>query len=407
MENVITRALKNAFTTRSSQDPGSIDITDWPSGIFGNISRGGVAVNHKTALSLSAVYNAVDQISNDIAKLPKGVYQKKDGDRFRLSAHPVDYIIGNRPNALMTQFSFHKAMMLSVLLRGNGIAVIESNRGTGFPSALIFIHPDHVNDIKKKDGHLFYYIKGYDRPLNSEEVIHIPGFSENGITGISVFKYAAQNLGAAMSAEKFADENFKSRGLLAGIIKSDKQLKPEAKTALGNAMETRLGKGDVNNIGVLDEGMDFLSITANAQEASLIDWKNTSMEDVARWFNIAPHKIKHLARSTNNNIEQQSLEHGSDTIAPWSKKFEEEYTYKLFPRDQRNTYVKLNTNALYRTDLKTKGEYYSKAVNGGWLTRNEARALEDYNRLKGLDEPLTPVNTKTQEQLEKELANEV
>lgn len=407
MENVVVRALQNTLLPVSRSANATLADKDLSGGLsFMNmLTRGNIKVNHHTALSLSAVFNAVDQISNDIAKLPKGVFQKNDTGRFRQSTHPVDYLISKRPNASMTQFNYHKALLIHAMLRGNGVAVILRNRATGVQTGFDLIDPDHLHNIKKKDGKIFYDIKGYGT-LSSEDVFHVPGFSFNGIAGISIFKYAALNLGAAMSAEAFADENFKSKGLLAGILSTPKNLSPDAKVKLANAMEVRLSKGDTHNIGTLDEGMTFESITANAQEASLIDWKKISIEDVARWFNIAPHKIKHLANATYSNIEQQSLEHGSDTIAPWAKRFEEEYDYKCFTEDERvDHYVKFNTNALIRTDVKTKSEYYGRAINFGWHTRNEVRDLEDYNRIDGLDEPLTPSNAMTLEQINKQMSD--
>ena len=403
MSNLIVRALTDTFSQQTRSAGGdSFNLESFFSGPSLTST-----VNYKSALALSAVFNAVDQISNDIAKLPKGVYQKDGKNRFRLSSHAVDYIVSKRPNALMTQFNFHKALGIHAMLRGDGVAVIKFDSVTGYVKALELVKPDDLNDIKKKNGELYYYIKGYSKPLTSQEVIHIPGFSFNGISGCSIFKYAAMNLGAAISAEKFANDNFKSKGLLAGLIRTPKSLKSSAKVNLSNALEARLSKGGTHNIGVLDEGMEYQGITVNAQEASLIDWKKISIEDVARWFNIAPHKIKHLANATYSNIEQQSIEHGTDTVMPWAKKFEEEYDYKLFTEDERKDhYIKFNTNALIRTDIKTKGEYYSKAVNFGWKTRNEVRALEDDNPIEGLDEPLTPANTFTLEQLENQRNNE-
>jgi len=410
LENVIIRSLQNGFKIRSGSGTTlpDADLSGGAFSFFNGITRSGAKVNYNTALTLSAVYNAIDQISNDIAKLPKAVFRvDPTGDRFRDRNHPVDYLISKRPNKQMTQFNFHKTLMVSAMLRGNGIAVILRNRNTGIQTGFDLIHPDHLYKIYKDDsGDLFYSIKGHGI-VSSDDVIHIPGFSFNGITGISIFKYAAQNLGAAISSETFADENFKSRGLLAGIIKSPKSgMGANAKAKIANALEDRLSKGGTHNVGLLDEGMDFQSITANAQEAMLIDWKKISIEDVARWFNIAPHKIKHLDKATLSNIEQQSLEHGSDTIAPWAKRIEEEYDVKLFTDAERSVvYTKFNTNALIRTDVKTKSEYYSRAINFGWHTRNEIRELEDYNNIDGLDEPLTPVNAKTLEQIQKEMSN--
>lgn len=382
----------------------SVDLKGWFPG-FGGFSKSGVRVNHQSALSLSAVFNAVDQISNDIAKLPKGVYRREGDDRLRDRDHPADYLISKRPSPLMSQFSFHKALILAALLRGNGIAVQQYHPGTGRLEALNFVPPDDVYNIKKVKGSLFYVIKGYNRPLSLEEVIHIPGFSFNGITGVSIFRYAAENMGAAINAELFANEIYKNKGFGYGVLETDKSVKPDVKKLLSDAFESRLSQsGKHFRAPVLDEGFSYKNIAINPVEASLIDWKKVSIEDVARWFNIAPHKIKHLERATYSNIEQQSLEHGSDTIAPWAKKVEEECDYKLFsPQERATHYVKLNTNALHRTDLKARGEYYSRAVNFGWHNRNEIRQLEDYNKAEGLDEFLTPANTLTPEQIDNTL----
>lgn len=396
MANLVLKSLQNLPLIKRSSADNSL-ATELGSSIFSlfnGITRSGVVVDDQSALTLAAVFNAVDQISNDIAKLPKGVFYRDESEnRNRDRSHPVDYLISKRSNPATTQFNFHKSMMIWALLKGNAVAVILRNEETGFQTGFDLVKPEDLQNIYKKAGILYYKIKGYP-VLSSEDVIHIPGFSFNGITGVSVFKYAAQNMGAALSAETFADENFKSKGLLAGIIKSDKVgMSGNAKANIANAMESRLSKGGSHNIGFLDEGMDFKEITTSAAEASLIDWKKISIEDVARWFNIAPHKIKHLENATYSNIEQQSLEHGSDCIAPWVKRFEEEYDAKLFREDERmNYYVRFNTNALIRTDIKTKSESYSRDLMAGWRTRNEVRALEDLNAIDGLDEPLVPAN---------------
>lgn len=409
MENLIVRALKNnpIALRGASHRRNASDLTSGWWSMFSGVTKGGITINHNTALTLSAVFNAVDQISNDIAKLPKSVYEKKGNSRFKRTDHPVHYLISKRPNRNLTQFNFHKALIVHAMLRGNGIAVINRDDYTGIQTGFDLIDPDDVRSIKKEAGQIYYDVKGYET-LSSEDIIHIPGFSFNGIVGINIFRYAAKNLGAALSAETFADENFKSKGLLAGIITSDKsQVSVSAKQALANGMEARLSKGGTHNVGFLDEGMKFESIGVNAQEASLIDWKKTSVEDIARWFNIAPHKIKQLENATYSNIEQQSLEHGSDTIMPWAVRLEEEYDYKLFTIKERGTfYTKLNTDALIRTDIKTRGEYNYRAAGGPWITRNEVRSLDDSNPIDGLDEMLQPANTLTPDEIDKKLSDE-
>jgi len=76
---------------------------------------------------LSAFYNAVDQISNDIAKLPKSVFKKDEDNRERYPDHPLNYLIATEPSSLMTAFDFWKAVVLQVILKGNCYVRIHRN----------------------------------------------------------------------------------------------------------------------------------------------------------------------------------------------------------------------------------------------------------------------------------------
>jgi len=48
-----------------------------------------------------------------------------------------------------------------------------------------------------------------------------------------------------------------------------------------------------------------------------------------------------------------------------------------------------------RGDNKSRADFYQRGTQAGWLTRNEARKLENLPPLDGLDEPLTPLNMTT------------
>jgi len=286
------------------------------------------------------------------------VYQQNGENKNKLKTHPAHNPIAKTANCNLTSFHFHRVMVLTAILRGNAIAVINRNKVSGKldqENDFTFIHPDHIDDIRMIDGQLWFYTK--NGIFNNNEVIHIKGFSTNGYAGTSVLKYAATNLNAEKTAEDFAQTNYEAKGFGLGIIKTEKQLEPKRKTALSAGMENRLGKGGAFNVGVLDEGIDFMPINVNAKEAELIDWKKISIEDIARWLNIGPHKLKHLDKLNYSSIEQQSIDHLSDSILPWVMQFENEYDTKLFSKKEKETlYIKFNINALLRIDAKSRAE---------------------------------------------------
>ena len=377
---------------------------------FGSGLTGNASVNYKQSLKISAVYNAVEQISNDIAKIPFGVFEDLNGNKTRLKWHKTDILLSREPNFLMTPFVFKKLIGVSLKLRGNALFKIHYDT-SGYAESVEFINWDLVVDIRKKDNDLLYYIRGVEQPLLSSEVLHFKQFSLNGIVGVSSISYAAMQLNIAIKTQEFSATMVESKGVRHGIISTDKTLGGKdnpaynVKQAIREGWRNAMAERSPDRVVVLDEGMTFTPITITPQEMQIIEQQRFNVEDVARWFNIAPHKIKSLQQSTNNNIEQQSLDHVSDTIQPDVTNIEQEFAKKLLSSSERSSrYVKGNLNVLLRADMAARGEYYSKMVQSGVYTRNEIRGLEDMNNGSSLlDEHLTPVNTFTEKQVEKSL----
>jgi phage portal protein BeeE len=71
-------------------------------------------------------------------------------------------------------------------------------------------------------------------------------------------------------------------------------LNPGAKTITSGVQEANVKS--VDRLAVLDEGMTFHP-AITPQEMQIIETQ-ASIEEVARMFNIAPHKIKALQQST-------------------------------------------------------------------------------------------------------------
>src|SRR6185437_2879340 len=85
----------------------------------------GTYVTPETALSLAAVYAAVNVISRDIASLPRNVYRRLPGGGRQVDAsHPVQPLISTTPNGESDGFRFFQSSMSHVLTRGNGYAEI-------------------------------------------------------------------------------------------------------------------------------------------------------------------------------------------------------------------------------------------------------------------------------------------
>ncbi len=119
----LSRALKVLIPSNNNTEKRS-NIFSLFNGYTANSTA--TSINNINALSLPAYYCGVNQIANDIAKLPKGVF-KKTGNTRQGVDHSIKFLINKEPNTLMTAFMFHFIMMQAVINRGNAVAQIVRN----------------------------------------------------------------------------------------------------------------------------------------------------------------------------------------------------------------------------------------------------------------------------------------
>jgi HK97 family phage portal protein len=365
---------------------------------FGWLGFGGAGVdatvaNSQTAFTLSAFYNGVEQLSNDIAKLPKAVKRKNGVNREDYSDHPVNYLISNEPNSMMTAFDFWKLVVVRMIIKGNAYVEIIHNATTGRIES--FIHLDsqdggHVN-VFELNNKLYYTYKG--REIASENMLHYKAFSFDGKIGVSVITFAAKQLGISIDAQNYQSTVYKDRGIGYGVIESDSDVTPDNKRAIESGFTSKMSSHDKFKVPMLDNGMKYKSISISPAEAQFLESNKNGVLEVCRWLNIAPHKLKVLDNSNFSNIQSQSIEHVQDSLLPWIMRLEQETARKVFTDEEKQfAYIKFNEKVLLRGDMEARKNFYTSLVYSGVMTRNEARALEDMNPIDGLDEVLQPVN---------------
>ena len=185
------------------------------------------------ALLLSTVYRCVEVISDSVAQLPLEPY-KMDGNGYKqkYTQHPTYNILNREPNPRMSRFTFMKAMVVSMLLKGNGYAYIERDV-KGNAVALHFIPADSVTIQAPKTlkGNITYSVTGVGN-VEACNMIHILNFTNDGIRGISTLAHAKNTLGLAMDSEAHASGFFKGGANVAGILKVQSTLNKQQKESL-------------------------------------------------------------------------------------------------------------------------------------------------------------------------------
>ena len=141
------------------------------------------------AMQLSAVWGCVERIAKTIATLPLMVYANVNGMRELARDSSLWQLLHESPNSRMTPVEFWTALLLNLLLRGNGYARIE-RRANGEAIALWPMSADQVQMQVLADGSVVYLyrIDNDVAVLAAENVLHLKEMG-NGTIGLARLDY--------------------------------------------------------------------------------------------------------------------------------------------------------------------------------------------------------------------------
>lgn len=329
------------------------------------------------AMLLSTVYRCVDVISDAVASLPLEPYfVNEEGFKEKLVKHPSYYILNKEPNEYMSRFSFIKAMVVSMLLKGNGYAYIERD-DKGDVKGLYFFDPATVTISYTKNTlkNFKYSVSGFGEvePCN---MLHLLNFTYDGITGVSTLSHAKNTLSLSSDSENQAQGFFRGGCNMAGILSVEGTLTDKQKEALKSSWQTAFNasSGTPNGVAVLQGNMNFQPITVNPSDAQLLESRQFNVIDICRFFGVSPVKAFDLSKASYSTVEATQLSFLTDTLSPLLEKIELEFERKLYkPSERKNIDVRFDTSVLLRTDKQSQAEYYSKLFSIGVLSINDIR----------------------------------
>lgn len=379
--------LRALIEHRSRFEDPAVPLTDatlseW---MGGQQTEGGVAVTPETALGFSAVYRAIALLSGLVGTLPMQSFRKSsDGRRQRIDSPLLD-----EPHPDLTPFELGEQTGMGLFSQGNSYT-LKLRNGLGVVKELWPLLPQHMRVERRKEwrsdtnptGKRFFYTDGASEIVYTPwDVMHIPGLSYDGLTGLSPIGLARQGIGLALAAERFGARMFNRAPLIPGILQSDQEITEEpARRLQRDFASVTAGAGNHWRVPVIGGGAKFQPINLPAADVQFLESREFAIEEQARWYGLPPHLLGAMAKSTSwgTGIEQQNLQMLVFTADPWLCRVEQRYTKELAGPGE---YHKINRRALLRTDTATRYMAYARAVTNGWQNADEVRELEDLDPL--------------------------
>ncbi|WP_344202073.1 phage portal protein [Pseudolysinimonas kribbensis] len=323
------------------------------------------------ALGLSTVYRAVSIRTTAARQLSIDVH--RGGTIIDSPA------IIRRPDVDSSLPVFIERTVVSLNLTGNAFWRIRRN-SIGQVVTLEALNPHDVQIDVTASGRVTGY--GYQgQALGVEDVKHLARLRVPGTPyGLGPIQAAQAELRGAIDLRDYAANWIASGDVPSGILRSDQQLTPEQATDVRTRWETT--RGGKRGVAVLGSGMSYTPIFLSPADAQFIESQNFTTTQIARLFGVPASLMlasTEGAPTTYQNVAQDWLGFVRFGLMEDLSEIEDALT-DLLPRGQ---FARFNLEVLLRSDTTTRYATYKVALEAGFMTVAEVRAIENLPPLAG------------------------
>lgn len=331
-------------------------------------SAAGGPVTPESALRLGAVWSCVDLICR-LAALPVSQYRKApDGAPVPVAASGLL----TAPSSTVSPIGWRRQIYMSWLLRGNLFgAVTKREEQYLHPIEMEILDPNRLTARRQRVGAPVEWL--VDGQSLGADLVHWPAFTVPGSSiGLSPLEYAARMIGLGLSAQAFGAQWFTDGAHPSAILTTDKAVDQATAATIKERFRAAITGREPMVIG---QGLKYEAIQIAPNESQFLETIGANKADIAGFFLVPPEMIGGESGNsmTYSNIEQRSLSYLTWN-AGWWVTLLEEFLSAQVPAGE---YVKINTGALVKVDLKTQAEVEGLRIRGGWGIPDEARAHEE------------------------------
>ncbi len=333
--------------------------------------RAGRAVTAEAAVTLSTVYRAFQIITTSAAQISYHPYRAGQ----RLPDAQVASLL-KKPCLDMTRTEFIEFTITSMVATGDAFWL--KNFGPDGYSVLdvtpLNPHEVSVNEDPKTRRKVYGYrgktYTGAD--IVQVSLLRLPGH----LTGLGPIQAAQTEIGGALDLRDYASNWFAEGTVPDGILSSEQVLTAEDAKLYREQWTKTTGNPTADRLKVLGKGTTYEALMLKPADAQWLESQQFTTTQLARLFG-TPASLMLAAvegsAMTYSNVEQDWIAFTRFTLMGYLRKIEDALT-ELTVRGQE---VKFNVDSLLRSDTKARYEAHQIGITAGFLTDDEARALEN------------------------------
>lgn len=145
---------------------------------------------------------------------------------------------------------------------------------------------------------------------------------------------------------------------------------------------------------LLEDGMDMKRVGFSSADEQWAESQKLSLATVAQVYHVNPTMIGLLDNANYANVREFRRGLYGDTLGPIISMIEARLNAFLLPMvgAESGIFVEFNVEAKLRGSFEEQAAVVSASVGAPWMTRNEARRLQNLPKVEGGDELITPLN---------------
>lgn len=345
------------------------------------------------AMCLPTVYRCVDILSGTVAMMPLKLKRRASGELFKVfEDSPLSDMLNGMANEQQTFFDLMGAVVAQRLLKGNAYLLPHWRASEVY--ALTLLDPDAVfYDRTERVYRVNDYLNGIVADYKPSQIVHIKNRSlDGGYTGVSTIQYAARTLSLSATADSQTLDGLSSGNTQRGIVTGANVVQGlgAVQDSFMENVANRLSKDFSSGKAIVEVPgtVEFKPLSITPADAQLLETRKFSPYDICRFFGVHPEMVFVSGgnTSTYKNNSTSQLSFYQQTLAPILRQISTEMSCKLIPASLKRKYkLEYDLDDVFVSDLKSRGEYYERAIGSGILTPNEVRIKEGREPIAGGD----------------------
>lgn len=335
-------------------------------------------VDPRTALSLTAVFRAIQILATPISKMDVKTirYIASTG----LEQQIPNPLLVNSPSLLDSRREFLYQTVVSLATTGEAFWLKKFSPSGSSINSLEILPTKNVRiEVDKETGLKYYsYSHGYYPHhvvdvVPANEIEHLKLFSIPGeLHGFGPIQLCKEDIAGVLDLREYASTWFASAGVPTGVLTSNSMLTAEQADEITSRWHDKQSE---RKVAVLGNGFNYDAVAISPKDALFTDVQSQAVQQIARMFGIPARLLLTGVDGTSDtytNLSDENQIFYRHTLMAYLDAIEDALSNCL----PRGTRVKFDYEGLFKADISQRYANYAVGIQNQFLTTDEVRAKE-------------------------------